>query len=414
MADTKREMESATGREASWQGPRPLSPVAEQREGDHLSPAEVRALDLEPGEVAEEEELEEETPRQVAIGKRFGDWRTIASFAFAVVILGFAASKVNWPVTWRVLKHANVGLFALAFVAYYISFPIRTHRWRRLMHNSNHGALREKIDHYPTWDLLQILYLSWFANVIIPAKLGDVYRAYLARRWIGVSLSRTVGNVLAERILDLIVLFPLLLAAAFLTFQAKLFSAHDDAIKYALLGALVLAVIAIGVLTIMWRAGESVLRVLPHRFHDVYQHFRQGAVSSFGNEAPALFGQTVVIWLLEGARLTCILAALGLLSPGRIGPAAAVFLALGSSVLTTLPLTPGGLGVVESFIPTVLVILGVPGGFSTGAAVAVLDRIISYLSIAVFGFILYIFSDKARGAPPAPPVDQPVELAVAR
>jgi len=413
MADTKREMESATGREESWQGPRPLSPVAEQREGDHLSPAEVRALDLEPGEVAEEEELEEGVPQQVAIGKRFGDWRTIASFAFAVLILGFAASKVDWPAAWRVLRHANVALFALAFVAYYISFPIRTHRWRRLMHNSNHGALREKIDHYPTWDLLQILYLSWFANVIIPAKLGDVYRAYLARRWIGVSLSRTVGTVLAERILDLIVLFPLLVASAFLTFQAKLFSAHDKLVSEALLGALVLAVIAGVILVIMWRAGESVLRVLPHRFHDVYLHFRHGAVSSFGNEAPALFGQTVVIWLLEGARLTCILAALGLLTPGKIGPAAAVFLALGSSVLTTLPLTPGGLGVVESFIPAVLVILGVAGGFSTGAAVAVLDRIISYLSIAVFGFILYILSDKARGAPPAP-ADQPAELAVAQ
>ncbi len=403
MAEMKREMEGAQSDAEVWSGPRPLPRVDAKDEGGHLSPEEARALDLEPGEVAEEEELEEEVPEQVAIGKRFGDWRTIASFAFAVLILGFAASKVNWPATWQVLKHANIALFALAFVAYYISFPIRTHRWRRLMHNSNHGALREKIDHYPTWDLTQILYLSWFANVIIPAKLGDVYRAYLARRWIGVSLSRTVGNVLAERILDLIVLFPLLVVAAFLTFQSKLFSAHDITIRYALLGALVLAVVAGSVLTIMWRAGESVLRVLPRRFHDVYLHFRHGAVSSFGNEAPSLLGQTVVIWLLEGTRLTCILAALGLLSPGKIGPAAAVFLALGSSVLTTLPFTPGGLGMVETFIPAVLVLLGVTGGLSTGAAVAVLDRIISYLSIAVFGFILYIFSDKARGAPPAPP-----------
>jgi len=403
MAEMKREMEGAQSDAEVWSGPRPLPRVDAKDEGGHLSPEEARALDLEPGEVAEEEELEEEVPEQVAIGKRFGDWRTIASFAFAVLILGFAASKVNWPATWQVLKHANIALFALAFVAYYISFPIRTHRWRRLMHNSNHGALREKIDHYPTWDLTQILYLSWFANVIIPAKLGDVYRAYLARRWIGVSLSRTVGNVLAERILDLIVLFPLLVVAAFLTFQSKLFSAHDITIRYALLGALVLAVVAGSVLTIMWRAGESVLRVLPRRLHDVYLHFRHGAVSSFGNEAPSLLGQTVVIWLLEGTRLTCILAALGLLSPGKIGPAAAVFLALGSSVLTTLPFTPGGLGMVETFIPAVLVLLGVTGGLSTGAAVAVLDRIISYLSIAVFGFILYIFSDKARGAPPAPP-----------
>jgi uncharacterized protein (TIRG00374 family) len=259
--------------------------------------------------------------------------------------------------------------------------------------------LQRAIDRYPLWDLTQILYLSWFANVIIPAKLGDVYRAYLARRWIGVSLSRTVGNILAERILDLIVLCPLLLAAAFLTFQSRLFSAHDSLIGLALLVGLGLAVVAGAVLVFMWRAGESVLRVLPRRLHDIYLHFRHGAVSSFGNEAPTLIGQTVVIWLMEGARLTCILAALGLLAPGKVGPAAALFLALGSSVLTTLPLTPGGLGVVETFIVAVLVLLDVSGGKSTGAAVAVLDRLISYMSIAVFGFLLYALSNKARATP---------------
>jgi len=372
----------------------------------HLTPDEARAMDLAPTEVAEEEQLEEEVPQQVAIGKRLGDWRTLASFGIAVAILVFAIAKsgIDPGKTWQTLRHANILFFLLAFVSYYISFPIRTHRWRRLMHNANHGALQQKIDHYPTWDLTQILYLSWFANVIVPAKLGDVYRAFLARRWLGVSMSRSVGTVLAERILDLVVLFPLLLAAAFLTFQSKLFASGDAGSKIVLaLGfGLALALVAGGFLLVIWRAGDSVLRVLPHRFHDIYNHFRHGAVSSFGHEAPSLVGQTIVIWLLEGARLTCILASLNLLEGGKIGLSAAIFLALGSSVLTTLPLTPGGLGVVETFILGVLVLLGVHGGKDTGAAVAVLDRIISYLSIAVFGFLLYAFSDKARSAPPAP------------
>lgn len=372
-----------------------------QHDGVHLSPAEISAMDLEPDEVAEEEHLEEEVPDQVAIGRRFGDWRTLLSFGVALAILVFAASKANikWASVLHLLGKANIGLFALAFVVYYTSFPIRTHRWRRLMHNANHSPLQERIDRYPLWDLTQILYLSWFANVVVPAKLGDVYRAYLARRWLGVSLSRTVGTILAERILDLIVLFPLLVLSAFLTFQSKLFSANSANIRFALVVGLVLAVVAGGVLVAIWRAGESVLRVLPHRLHDIYTHFRHGAITSFGNDALSLVGMTVVVWLMEGGRLMCILWSLGFLSPGKIGPAAALFLALGSSVLTTLPFTPGGLGLVESFIPTVLVLLAVPGGASAGAAVAVLDRMISYLSIAVIGFLVYAFSDKARGQP---------------
>lgn len=371
----------------------------------HLSPDQVQAMDLAPGEVAEEEQLEDEVPRQVAIGKRFGNWRTLASFGIAAVILAVAISKsgIKWNTTLKTLGQANLWLFGLAFVVYYASFPIRTHRWRRLMHNSNHGPLQQKIDHFPLWDLTQILYLSWFANVIIPAKLGDVYRAYLARRWIGVSLSRTVGTILAERILDLVVLCPLLLLAAFLTFQNKLLSSHNSRITYALLVGLALAVVAIALLVIIWKAGDSVLRVLPQRVHDVYMHFRHGAINSFGHEAPSLLGQTVVVWLLEGARLWCVLAALHLLAPGKVGPAAAVFLALGSSVLTTLPFTPGGLGLVEPFLVTTLVLLGLQGGHANGAAVAaavaVLDRIISYLSIAVIGFFIYTFTNKAHVAP---------------
>ncbi len=385
----------------AWQGlradavPRAAAPCR-GGEKSHSSSEGARVRDLGLGADAEEGGRAE-APRQVAIGARFGKWRTIVSFAFALLILAFTASKVDWRATGRTLATANLGFFTLAVVAYYASFPLRTHRWRRLMHNSNHGALQERIDRYPLWDLTQILYLSWFANVIVPAKLGDVYRAYLARRWIGVSLSRTVGAILAERILDLVVLFPLLVAAASLTFRAALFSAHADAIRYALLGALLLAVVAVTVPIAMWRVGEGALRVLPRRLHDVYLHFRHGAVGSFGDEAPALLGQSVVVWLLEGLRLTFILAALHLVGPGKLGFSAALFLALGASVLTTLPLTPGGLGIVEGFIAGTLVVLGVPGGAPVAAAVAVLDRIISYLSIAVLGFLLYAFSDKARG-----------------
>lgn len=355
-------------------------------------------LGLKPSEVAEEAQIEDEMPQQVSLGARFRDPRTLLSFGIALVILAVAVIKagIDWNTTLHTLRSANLALFAMAFVAYYASFPIRTHRWRRLMHNANHGDVQERIDHFPLWDLTQILYLSWFVNVIVPFKLGDVYRAYLARRWIGVSLSRTIGALLAERILDLVVLFPLLLVAAVLTFQAKLFAAHDDIIGGALLAGLVLSVVAGAILVVIWRAGESILRVLPHRLHDIYRLFRHGAVNAFGHELPALVGQTAVVWLLEGTRLACVLWALGLIAPGKIGPAAAIFLALGSSVLTALPLTPGGLGVVDAFVVTGLVLLNVSGGKSTAVAADMLDRLISYMSIAVIGFFVYAFTNKAH------------------
>src|SRR5207244_10783842 len=66
--------------------------------------------------------------------------------------------------------------------------------------------------------LSEIIFLGWFANCIVPAKLGDAYRAYLLKLNAGVSFSTTIGTILAERIIDVVILFLLMLAATVLSF----------------------------------------------------------------------------------------------------------------------------------------------------------------------------------------------------
>ena len=327
---------------------------------------------------------------RLTAGHRHG-W-TVLSFGIALAILAVGVGKagITWSTTARTLAHTSFALYAVAFAVYYLAFPIRAYRWRQLMHNAHHGSLQQQtIERCPLWDLTRILYLSWFVNTVIPAKLGDVYRAYLARRRLGVTLSRTVGTILAERILDLVVQFAFLLLTALVTFPAPLLSAHGSSIRLVLVVGLALVVGACGVLALLWRSAEGVLSVVPRPLHGLYRHFRQGAVSALGRQRPALVGQTVAIWLLEGAHLACILWAVGLVT---VGFPTALFIVLGAAVLNTLPLTPGGLGVVETFIVAILVLLAVPGGPSTGAAVVVLDRLITYLSIVVIGFGLYVFT----------------------
>ena len=52
-------------------------------------------------------------------------------------------------------------------------------------------------------DATEIIFLSWLVNCLVPAKLGDLYRAYLLKINSTVSLSRTFGTVFIERVLDL-------------------------------------------------------------------------------------------------------------------------------------------------------------------------------------------------------------------
>jgi uncharacterized protein (TIRG00374 family) len=67
-----------------------------------------------------------------------------------------------------------------------------------------------------------------------------------------------------------------------------------------------------------------------------------------------------------------------------------IFIALLSSLLTTLPLTPGGAGVVEGAV--VLSMSLFVDDHNLAVSIALLDRLINYWSIIAGGIVLYFIS----------------------
>jgi uncharacterized protein (TIRG00374 family) len=82
-------------------------------------------------------------------------------------------------------------------------------------------------------------------------------------------------------------------------------------------------------------------------------------------------------WLIEGATLWLLGAAIGL----DLSGSAALVAGLVASLLSVEPLTPGGLGVTEPGIVLVLTSLGV--GAAGASAIALLNRLVNYASLAV-------------------------------
>jgi glycosyltransferase 2 family protein len=93
---------------------------------------------------------------------------------------------------------------------------------------------------------------------------------------------------------------------------------------------------------------------------------------------------SVAIWTLEGVRLWLVARALGVDLP----PTTALFVALMGSLLTTLPFTPAGLGVVE--VATIKVLQLVDVETDLAGSIALLDRVVGYWSIIAFGLVLYV------------------------
>jgi len=89
----------------------------------------------------------------------------------------------------------------------------------------------------------------------------------------------------------------------------------------------------------------------------------------------------------------------------HLGISGAFFVALTGSLLTAVPLTPAGIGVVETGVVAVLTIAY---GISQTEALAItlVDRAISVLSIIVLGSIAYAVSPKRGGAGLRRPMEQ--------
>ena len=334
-------------------------------------------------------EPEPERQPDLSLSHRLRQPRTLISLIVPIVLLvlfvialpGFELDQLPGKIA-----SADPLLLLAAFVIFYLGFPLRGLRWALLVRQSGFDL--------KVRDSVEIIFLSWLVNCLVPAKLGDVYRAYLLKINSTVSLSRTFGTVFIERVLDLFAIVTLGLAAGFVSFRSGL--PADVQIVFAV-GVLVVLLLAGGLLT-MRNFGRRILTRLPvpHRVLEFYDRFEEGVFASMGLKAlPRLIVITGFIWATEAMRLYLVVQALGLPNV-HLGISGAFFVALSASLLTAVPLTPAGIGFVEGGVVGLLTIVyGVT--LNDAVAITLVDRAISVLSIIVLGSIAYAISPKRRG-----------------
>jgi uncharacterized protein (TIRG00374 family) len=368
-------------------GGQPTSDAAAQRHAEHPSgPHEHGHSYYEVGEFLDAPPEEAIAESELSIQRRLLNWRTIGSLIFALVLVFFlfrVVLNVDLQRTWELIRSASPALLLAAFVAYYLTFPLRSLRWWIVLRNV---GTRVKYG-----DATEILFLSWFVNCLVPAKLGDLYRAYLLRATYAASVSRTVGTIFLERVADLVVILGLALAAGFWSFRGR-DRPEVDAIFVT--GFVVVGVLVI--FTIVLRShGQRLTQYLPAKVGELYERFHEGSTGAMRPRVLLQVGVvTAVVWLLEGARVLFVIRALDL--PGvDLRITSSIFVALCASLLTAIPLTPGGIGFVQGGIVLVLTKLyGIPAEEAT--AIALVDFVISTLSVIVIGGVVYAFSGKVR------------------
>ena len=317
--------------------------------------------------------------------RRFVSLPTIVSFALAGAFILFLVARfdIDLGAIWESFKASNLFFFVLAVLIHYTTFIFRGARWRLLLKNAQENGHASVPG---TLHCSSLILLGWFTNSVTWFRLGDAYRAYAYADDTGGSFSHTMGTILAERVLDMVLVL-LLLALATLFLVA---SGVGTSWLFVGLAALLLLGLA-GILLAMWLFRSRVARLLPGPLEEAYHRFHEGTLGSFRRlHLVTLLG--LLGWLAEVGRLFFVAEALGF----SLSVPLVIFVTLASAMLTLVPITPGGLGAVEWGVTGLLMLSANIETETAAFSIVALDRSISWLSVIVLGASVMLVREVVR------------------
>ena len=304
---------------------------------------------------------------------------TLVSLTLALGFLSFLIFRfdVDLGKTWALVRAANIGYIAAAVAIHYTNFLFRGVAWSILLRNAQGPKASAPGGFY----CAELILLGWFTNSVAWMRLGDAYRAYLYAYEQKAPFPLVMGTIVTERLVGTALVVLLLLVSLSYSIGARQFPPQSAwtvlGIAVALFAALVLT------LLVLFGLRDRIKGWLPARVAHHYESFHQGYLGSL-RQIPWLTLWALLGWLAEIGRLYLITLALGL----ELNLALVVFITLANSLLSLVP-TPGGLGAVEPGVTGLLIRLSHLTA-SVAGAVVLLDRAITYLSVIIFGGLLFL------------------------
>lgn len=286
-------------------------------------------------------------------------WPTYLSIAVAIVILVFAASMVNLKEIWQEIGHCDKRLVLLGALAHYATYLVRGMRWRRCLIHLPVKAGNGK------FGLLVFFYN--FVDNLVPAKLGDVYAAHLARINFRIRRSAALGSIVFLRMIDAWIILLLATLASWILFADRL----PGMVLWSLVGGGIIAVGATSIMLVIFLFKKKVPDWVPDKFQQMIQAFNIGMWPRPRQLFPITI-LTVIIWGLETVWIFSLTLAFEL----RIGSAEALFLTMIPLLASAFPFTPSGAGVVEITLFSCLRVVGVSTPIA--GSLTLVNRFIDY------------------------------------
>jgi uncharacterized protein (TIRG00374 family) len=218
------------------------------------------------------------------------------------------------------------------------------------------------------------VFFSGLIMVITPAKGGEIWKSWLLESRTGTSKSKTVVIVFAERLTDIVALLFLSISIIYTVIDIWF----------------IITVITIGVFLLYAR--NILINYVSGLISDRASKNIQGSKQDVLDTTDELISPkvlsismflSILAWFLEGIGLWIILTTAG----GDIGVLNSVSIFSTSSIVGALSFLPGGLGITEGSMVSLLNIHMIPKDMATQSTILI--RVLTLWFASIIGFFVY-------------------------
>ncbi len=310
--------------------------------------------------------------------------KKILALVVTILLLVLIFYKIDVKELITTFKEFNFKNIWLIVPLYISTLYLRGIRWKALLLNN---------PKYSSLHLGEVFTVGSMLNVFLPARAGDVYRAYYLGAVKNEKKMKVFGSIILERTLDGICVFGILLSAILIYFR------HDWILRLAygigalFVGSLIVFYIVFKFNKISWICEKLVIAAekLPEKIvqpsrnfiEKICAHtnsFMEGfeVLDNFGCTFAAVF-TSIVIWIIEAYVAYLIVDSFGL----GLGFAAGLFVISLISFSTMLPSTSVFLGPYQVAYIMALGIFGIEK--STALAISTVHQMILAVMLTVIG-----------------------------
>ncbi|MEO7041689.1 MAG: lysylphosphatidylglycerol synthase transmembrane domain-containing protein [Gemmatimonadaceae bacterium] len=311
--------------------------------------------------------------------------RALIGIAISGVLLWWVLREVSLATVLHELSQANPWLFAIATVCATLIFPLRARRWRTIL-----DPIYPKLPFGPLWRATAI---GMMVNNVVPARAGEVARAYVLTRETPVPFSTSIASIAVDRVFDAIVV----LLLAFLSvldprFPSNVRIAGESIVSWAIAGASLIGVAVVLFYALVFFPGPLIrlFELFARRLSPKLEERGRAALLKFSEglsvlRSPrhfaAVMGWTIAHWLMNALGWWIAMIAVGIHAPFSAALLLQAMVALGVAV----PAAPGYFGIFEKVAVLGLAIYSVSTSLATSWALGF--HVLSFIPITIFGAV---------------------------